>query len=168
MDEPTGRVAGLAGQVFTYLLVGGSAFVLDFGLLFILKSGLGAPAWFAAIMAFAVSTVWSFYLQRRYTFSGDLHVGHSAFRYGVLLATNMVITAGIVEGFDRSADKKMLLETFGSDRIVVSACGIAGMDLERITSRQLGHCTVFGDFATDCHAAPLYAHKVVKIGRAHV
>lgn len=104
MDEPTGRVTGLAGQVLKYLLVGGSAFVLDFGLLFILKSGLGAPAWFAAIVAFAVSTVWSFYLQRRYTFSGDLHVGHSAFRYGVLLATNMVITAGIVEGFDRAFD----------------------------------------------------------------
>lgn len=104
MDEPTGRVAGLAGQVLKYLLVGGSAFVLDFGLLFILKSGLGAPAWLAAIVAFAVSTVWSFYLQRRYTFGDDLHVGHSAFRYGVLLATNMLITAGIVEGFDRVLD----------------------------------------------------------------
>ena len=69
----------------------------------------------------------------------------------------------IVEGLDRTDDKKMLLETLGATRSMVSACGIAGMDLERITSRRLGTCTVFGDFATDCHAAPLYAHKVVTV-----
>ena len=57
----------------------------------------------------------------------------------------------------------MLLETLGVTRPMVSACGIAGMDLERITSRQLGTCTVFGDFATDCAEAPLYAHKVITV-----
>jgi sulfur carrier protein ThiS adenylyltransferase len=66
----------------------------------------------------------------------------------------------IVEGFDRQADKKMLLETFGTERIVVSACGIAGADLGEIRSRRLGGCRIVGDFATDCADAPLFAHKV--------
>lgn len=66
----------------------------------------------------------------------------------------------IVEGFDRPADKKMLLETLGSDRMIVSACGIAGGDLGSLSSRQIGNCHIIGDFVTDCADAPLYAHKV--------
>lgn len=104
MVESSQRMRGHAWQMVKYLLVGGSAFVLDFGLLWLLKSGLGAPAWLAAVVAFAVATAWSFFLQRRYTFSADIHVGHSAVRYGILLAVNMVLTAGIVELFDRFLD----------------------------------------------------------------
>lgn len=66
----------------------------------------------------------------------------------------------IVEGFDQPADKKVLLEALGSDRTVVSACGIAGSDLANIGSRRLGNCCIFGDFTTDCADTPLYAHKV--------
>ena len=66
----------------------------------------------------------------------------------------------IVEGFDRPTDKKILVETLGSDRLVVSACGIAGSDLTTIGSRRIGNCCIVGDFATDCAEAPLYAHKV--------
>ena len=69
----------------------------------------------------------------------------------------------IVEGFDRQADKKMLVETFGTDRIVVSACGIAGGDLDEIRVRRLGGCRIVGDFATDCADAPLFAHKVTTV-----
>jgi len=69
----------------------------------------------------------------------------------------------IVEGFDRQADKKMLLESFGADRIVVSACGIAGSDLDAIRTRKLGNCFIVGDFATDCAEAPLFAHKVMTV-----
>ena len=66
----------------------------------------------------------------------------------------------IVEGFDQAAAKKMLLEALGSDRLVVSASGIAGSVLNGIGSRRLGRCLIVGDFATDCADAPLYAHKV--------
>jgi len=69
----------------------------------------------------------------------------------------------IVEGFDRQTDKKMLLEAFGTDRIVVSACGIAGSDLATIRTRRLGTCSIVGDFSTDCASAPLFAHKVATI-----
>ena len=69
----------------------------------------------------------------------------------------------IVEGFDRQTDKKMLLEIFGTERIVVSACGIAGSELHSIRRRRLGNGYIFGDFTTDCANAPLFAHKVAAI-----
>ena len=69
----------------------------------------------------------------------------------------------IVEGFDRQDDKKMLLELLGTDRIVVSACGIAGSDLAAIRTRHIGSSFIVGDFTTDCAEAPLFAHKISAI-----
>lgn len=66
----------------------------------------------------------------------------------------------VVEGFDRPADKKMLLECLACDLPVVSACGIAGSELAGIRTRRIGNCLVAGDLATDCDHAPLFAHKV--------
>ncbi len=69
----------------------------------------------------------------------------------------------IVEGFDRQEDKKMLLETLGSKRIVIAACGIAGSELDAIRVQRLGRCCIVGDFTTDCACAPLFAHKVTTV-----
>ncbi len=69
----------------------------------------------------------------------------------------------IVEGFDRQADKKMLVEQFAESRMVVSACGIAGSDCTTVRVRRLGRCLIVGDFATDCAQAPLFAHKVATV-----
>jgi len=69
----------------------------------------------------------------------------------------------VVEGFDGQADKKMLVEQLAGSKIIVSACGIAGMELHTISRRQLGSCMVVGDFATDCRNAPLFAHKVITV-----
>jgi len=48
----------------------------------------------------------------------------------------------------------------GEGRIIVSACGIAGHDMDGIRVKQLGGCYIVGDFVTDCALAPLFAHKV--------
>lgn len=70
----------------------------------------------------------------------------------------------IVEGFDGSEDKKMLLEAFAGDtRSVVSASGIAGSSVAKLSTRRLGNCSIIGDFITDCKDAKLYAHKVVAV-----
>jgi len=69
----------------------------------------------------------------------------------------------IVEGFDRQEDKKMLLESLGAERTIVSACGIAGSDLVNIRMRRLGNCWIVGDFTTDCRDAGLFAHKVATV-----
>ncbi|MCL1981344.1 MAG: sulfur carrier protein ThiS adenylyltransferase ThiF [Proteobacteria bacterium] len=66
----------------------------------------------------------------------------------------------VVEGFDRQEDKKMLLELLGTEKIVISACGIAGSDLTAIRTRRLGASFIVGDFTTDAARAPLFAHKV--------
>jgi len=70
----------------------------------------------------------------------------------------------IVEGLDRQADKKMLLETLaGEKQFIVSACGIAGHDLVEIRVQRLGNCSIVGDFVTDCAHAPLFSHKVLAV-----
>ncbi|MFT5697326.1 MAG: sulfur carrier protein ThiS adenylyltransferase [Desulforhopalus sp.] len=70
----------------------------------------------------------------------------------------------IVEGFDQTCDKKMLIESFAGDsRPIVSASGIAGSCIDNLSSRRLGNCTIVGDFTTDCKDAQLYAHKVVAV-----
>jgi len=66
----------------------------------------------------------------------------------------------VVEGFDRQTDKKMLVETLDRKQMVISACGIAGCELDGIRVRRLGNCWIVGDFTTDCADAPLFAHKV--------
>ena len=70
----------------------------------------------------------------------------------------------IVEGFDASKEKKMLLESFAGDaRLVISANGIAGSHVDTLSTRRLGNCRIVGDFITDCKDAKLYAHKVVAV-----
>lgn len=70
----------------------------------------------------------------------------------------------IVEGFDGSNDKKMMLEQLGSrDSLLVSASGIAGIELDRICTRKIGNGIIVGDFLTDCCNAPLYSHKVLAV-----
>lgn len=69
----------------------------------------------------------------------------------------------VVEGLDGQADKKMLVETLGNEWQVISACGIAGSELDAIGVRRLGRCAIVGDFTTDCAQAQLFAHKVATI-----
>ena len=69
----------------------------------------------------------------------------------------------IVEGFDRTAAKKMLMECLAGDRLVVSACGLAGSSLAGIRWRQVGQAHIVGDFVSDCADWPLFSHKVVAV-----
>lgn len=70
----------------------------------------------------------------------------------------------VVEGFDGAGDKKMLLEAFaGSSKPVVSASGVAGLELGGITVRRLGNCHIVGDFMTEAGDDNLYAPKVIMV-----
>jgi sulfur carrier protein ThiS adenylyltransferase len=67
----------------------------------------------------------------------------------------------VVEGFDGAKDKKILLETFaGSNKLVVSASGVAGLELDHVETRRVGNCHVVGDFHTEAETDNLYAPKV--------
>jgi sulfur carrier protein ThiS adenylyltransferase len=70
----------------------------------------------------------------------------------------------VVEGFDGAQDKKVLLETFtGSQKLVVSASGVAGLELDAITTQTMANCHIVGDFTTAAGGDNLYAPKVILI-----
>lgn len=87
-------------QFGKYSAVGLIAFAIDYAVLIWLKSFLGWPAWGAAAVAFAVSTVFSFIGQKTFTFQSPVGRRKAAVRYGVLLAVNMAFTSAVVELFD--------------------------------------------------------------------
>ncbi len=96
-------VSGAKLRPLRYLLVGGSGFALDFFVLWLLRSPVGLPAWFSAAVAFAVGTVYTYLLQRSFTFGSRAnHVGASV-RFLTLVAANTVFTAVVVELFDQAA-----------------------------------------------------------------
>lgn len=70
----------------------------------------------------------------------------------------------VVEGFDGARDKKVLLEAFaGSQKLVVSASGVAGLELDAITIQTVGNCCIVGDFTTPAGTDNLYAPKVIMV-----
>jgi sulfur carrier protein ThiS adenylyltransferase len=70
----------------------------------------------------------------------------------------------VVEGFDGAEDKKDLIETFaGSQKMVVAASGVAGLDLDGIAVRRMGNCHIVGDFTTEAGTGNLYAPKVILV-----
>lgn len=69
----------------------------------------------------------------------------------------------VVEGFDRTEDKVMFLETFlNSGKFIVSANGVAGVELDGIETRRIGErAYVVGDFRSDIREYKLYSTKVL-------
>lgn len=91
-------------RVIRYLLTGGTAFALDFGLLAFLKSVCGVVAWLSAGLAFIVSTIFAFLGQKYFTYGSHAPTGKSLLRYLILLGVNTVFTALVVQGFDTWVD----------------------------------------------------------------
>lgn len=87
-------------RVFRYLLTGGTAFAIDFGLLALFKSVLGIPAWLAAALAFIISTVFAFLGQKYFTYASQAPTGKALLRYLILLGANTIFTALVVQAFD--------------------------------------------------------------------
>lgn len=79
-----------------YLLVGGSAFLLDLGLLALFHEVLGLPVWVATGLAFVLSFIYTFTVQRAFSFGGDAPHGQALFRYSALVGFNTIATMGIV------------------------------------------------------------------------
>ncbi|HEV7848619.1 MAG TPA: GtrA family protein [Mycetocola sp.] len=79
-----------------YLLVGGSAFVLDIGLLALFHEVLNLPVWLATGFAFILSFVYTFTMQRAFSFGGTSPHGPALVRYSTLVAFNTLATMGIV------------------------------------------------------------------------
>ena len=81
---------------FRYLVVGGSAFAIDFGLLALLFQVANWPLWLATGTAFLTSFVFSYFMQRAFSFSSESPHASTLVKYLALLAFNTLATIGIV------------------------------------------------------------------------
>lgn len=70
----------------------------------------------------------------------------------------------VVEGFDDKNLKKMIIEELSAtDKIVVSASGISGKDMDTVTSKKMGNCHIVGDFISDKDDFALFPPKVAMV-----
>lgn len=83
-----------------YLLTGGTAFLLDLGMLALFRQVFGWPTWLAAGTAFLLSFAFTYTAQRYFAFDSDAPHGTALVKYTILVAFNTVATAGIVAFID--------------------------------------------------------------------
>jgi putative flippase GtrA len=107
-DAPRAREPGRL-RAFTqasavrYLVAGGAAFLVDLGLLALLRNVFGWPTWIAAATAFLLSFAFTYTVQRYFTFSSRAPHGVAILKYAALVAFNTFATAAIVALIDATA-----------------------------------------------------------------
>jgi putative flippase GtrA len=81
---------------FRYLVIGGTSFALDLGLLIVFKRYLGIGVYIAATLSYVLALIYNFYLNRGWTFGarGGLQV-HMAL-YALLVFINYFITLALL------------------------------------------------------------------------
>lgn len=81
-------------QIFRYLLVGGSGFVLDVGILYVLKQIFGAPATLGVICSQVVVIGYNFLLNKYWSFQSTQNGKTQFAKYIVLVAVNYTTGVG--------------------------------------------------------------------------
>lgn len=98
MNQPANLITRITRHsVFRFLLIGGLAFLIDAGLLWALHQLLLWPLWLASGVAFLIGFVFSYTLQRAFSFGSDVPHGQGLFRYMVVLGFNTLATMLIVQ-----------------------------------------------------------------------
>lgn len=97
-EAPTGgtlkRLSRNSG--LRYLITGGLAFLLDFGLLALFHEVLGWEVWLATGLAFVITFAFNFTAQKLFTFSSTTQTSSSLIRFTILVAFNTGATVAIV------------------------------------------------------------------------
>ena len=101
--EPGRLTAFARGSAVRYLVAGGAAFLVDLGLLALLRNVLGWPTWLAAAIAFLLSFAFTYTVQRYFTFGSRAPHGVAILKYAALVAFNTLATAVIVALIDATA-----------------------------------------------------------------
>lgn len=79
-----------------YLIAGGLSFLVDFGLLALLHDVLFWPVWLASGVSFLLSFVFTYTIQRAFSFGSRAPHGRALLRYTLLVAFNTLATILIV------------------------------------------------------------------------
>jgi putative flippase GtrA len=91
------RASGLQRQLLCYVVVGGLSVVVDVGLLVLLHESFAVPIGIATTVAFSISLVLNFLLNRTAMSSwGTRGLTQHALRYASLVVANYVITLVVV------------------------------------------------------------------------
>ncbi len=70
----------------------------------------------------------------------------------------------VVEGFDNKIMKKTIIEELSETcAMLVSASGIAGYNMECITTKKMGNCHIVGDFVSDEKDFNLFPPKIAMV-----
>ena len=93
----------LQHRTVKFLLVGGLSFVVDLGLLVLLHEVCNVGLWIATPIAFIVSLIFNFLMQRSFTFRSTHKPLTSLVKYLLLVVLNVLATDVIVNWF-ASAD----------------------------------------------------------------
>lgn len=88
-------------SLIRYLFIGGSSFLIDFGLLFLFYEILGVKLWISTGIAFLASFVFNYSLQRVFSFSSQSNHGLSLVKYIGLVVFNTLATIAIVAFLDQ-------------------------------------------------------------------
>lgn len=83
-------------SILRYLAVGGTSFLVDFGLLYLFHEVFGVRLWISTGIAFLASFFFNFTFQKIFAFSSKAHKGWSLVKYIALVLFNTVATIGIV------------------------------------------------------------------------
>lgn len=86
-----------------YLIAGGLSFLVDFGLLTLFRQVLGWQLWVATAVAFLVSFVFNYLIQRIFSFGSTTPHGIALVKYSILVAFNTVATVVIVDLMNQTA-----------------------------------------------------------------
>ena len=89
-------VRARSSHAVRFWIVGGLSFVIDLGLLTLLKEVFHVDLWIATPIAFIVSLLFNFWAQRVFTFRATNHAHVSFVKYSLLVVFNIFATDLIV------------------------------------------------------------------------
>jgi putative flippase GtrA len=84
--------------ILKYVVVGGSTFLIDLGLLILLREVAHVAILLATTISYWASIAFNFFTNRAWTFQAQARLRRHALPYVLLLLTNYVVTIGLVGG----------------------------------------------------------------------
>jgi putative flippase GtrA len=87
-------------SVVRYLVAGGLAFIVDVGILALLRQVLDLPLWLATGVAFITSFFFTYSIQRIFSFESNAAHSAALLKYAALVGFNTIAVVAIVAVFD--------------------------------------------------------------------